>query len=180
MSAEMGRTYLYRTAIGQDSHRYAQSPGEAGARPLKLAGVKLAAEADSSADAPCFCLANSDGDVLFHAVCNAVSGLTAKPVLGRRCDELCRAGQTDSRAYLDLALSELGTLELVHCSCSIEAKRPRLEPSLERLRASLAEALGLPLRSVAITATTGEGLSGMGRGEGIQVLCVLTAREAAL
>lgn len=160
--------YLYRSALGQDSHRFCAA-GEEG-RPLRLAGLVL--------EGPERVAANSDGDVLFHAVTNAVSGLTGVNILGERADALCRAGRTDSRVYLEEALRHLGALELVHLSVSIEAARPKLEPHIGRLRAALAAALGLPLASVGLTATTGEGLSGMGRGEGIQVLCVLSAREA--
>lgn len=160
--------YLYRTGLGQDSHRYANA-GEPGAKPLVLAGIRIEG-------APMW-LANSDGDVLFHAVTNAVSGLTGVNILGKVADELCQQGIEDSRVYLEKALEALGALELVHLSCSIEAKTPKLELHIPTIRQALAEALNLPVSSVGLTATTGEGLSGMGRGEGMQVLCCLTARE---
>lgn len=162
--------YIYRTALGQDSHRY--GTGEEPGGPLLLAGYEVP-------DGP-WIAANSDGDVLYHAVTNALSGLTGHNILGRAADELCSQGVRDSEAYLKLALSYLGALELVHVSCSIEAKRPKLEAHIPAIRARLAAALGLELRAVGLTATTGEGLTGMGRGEGMAALCVLTAREPLL
>ncbi len=158
--------YIYRNAIGQDSHRFAHEGG----KPFLLAGVRIPTELKITA--------NSDGDVLFHAVTNAISGLTAVNILGKRADEMCAAGETDSRAYLEDALSHLGKIELLHLSVSIEALRPKLEKHIPEIRKALAHALRLPLTSVGLTATTGEGLSGMGRGEGLQVFCILTAREA--
>lgn len=159
--------YLYRNAIGQDSHRFALEGG----KPLLLAGVLIPTDLKFSA--------NSDGDVLFHAVTNAISGLTGVNVLGKRADEMCAAGVTDSLAYLEDALSHLGKIELVHLSVSVEALKPRLEKHIPEIRRALANALHLPLTSIGLTATTGEGLSGMGRGEGLQVFCILTARERA-
>lgn len=157
--------YIYRSAIGQDSHRFCKEGG----KELLLAGLPISSEIRIEA--------NSDGDVLFHAVTNAVSGLTGVNILGKKADALCAAGVTDSRVYLEEALKTLGNLELIHLSVSIEALRPKLEAHIPALRKALATALGLPIKSVGLTATTGEGLNGMGKGEGMQVLCILTARE---
>lgn len=174
---------LYRTALGQDSHRFPSSWGTdasdglpiseiSSGEPLRIAGINLPS-------APKL-VANSDGDVVLHAITNAISGITCKNILGRRADTLCRQGVTDSRAYLKLAISdleEMQNLSLVHLSLSIEAKRPKFSPHIDAMRASIADLLGLPSSSIGITATTGEGLSGQGRGEGIAVLCVLTVAE---
>ncbi len=157
--------YIYRTAIGQDSHRYTNEGGQ----PLILAGVLVPTEFRIEA--------NSDGDVLYHALTNAISGLTGVNILGRRSDEMCVAGVTDSRAYLAEALQYLGKIELTHLSVSIEALKPKLEKHIPILKESLSKTLKLPLSSIGLTATTGEGLTGMGRGEGMQVFCVLSARE---
>ncbi|MBO7357375.1 MAG: 2-C-methyl-D-erythritol 2,4-cyclodiphosphate synthase, partial [Lachnospiraceae bacterium] len=60
---------------------------------------------------------------------------------------------------------------------SIECLRPKLLPHIPKMRESLAELLSIPQSSVGITATTGEGLNGFGRGEGIQVLVVMTFKK---
>lgn len=163
---------IYRTALGQDSHRF---PDSNETRPLRIAGIDIATAPKLEA--------NSDGDVVLHAVTNAISGITSKNVIGARADVLCQTGITDSRAYLELALDDfrqLAHFRFVHLSISIEALRPKLSPHIERMRSSLAELLGMEPGSIGITATTGEGLTGQGRGEGISVLCVLTVSESSI
>ena len=153
-----------KCAIGQDSHRFEKEYGKL----CVLAGVTFP-------EVPGFA-ANSDGDVVLHAVTNAVSGLTGVNILGEKADEMCRAGITDSRAYLKEALRFL-TDTPVHLSVSIEGLRPKITPRIPAMRENLAELLGLPLSGVGITATTGEGLTAFGRGEGVSVFCILTAEE---
>lgn len=161
------------SALGQDHHRWfepiqhsARSTKEEG--DLVLAGVRIAGMPKL--------LANSDGDVVLHALCNAISGLSGKNILGFVADELCSQGVTDSRVYVKEALATLGDhYKLTHVSISIEAKKPKLKDYLPLFRRSLAELLGLQAQDVGITATTGEGLTGMGKGEGIGVLCIVSA-----
>ncbi|MEG1686926.1 MAG: 2-C-methyl-D-erythritol 4-phosphate cytidylyltransferase, partial [Angelakisella sp.] len=73
-------------AIGQDSHRTADVPST---HPMILGGVEFA-------EYPAL-QANSDGDVVLHALTNAVSGVTAENVLGARADAICQSGRKDSR-----------------------------------------------------------------------------------
>ena len=82
------------SAIGQDSHRFTDED-----KPLILGGVVFEGCRGM--------LANSDGDVVLHALTNAVSGLTARNILGAPADELCKKGVTDSTEYLKLALADL-------------------------------------------------------------------------
>jgi len=150
-----------KTALGQDSHRFEPAPG----KPLVLGGVAF--------EGCPGLLANSDGDVVLHALTNAVSGITCQNVLGAPADALCRAGVTDSRRYLQAALADLRETP-VHVSFSIECSRPVLAPRIGEMRRSIGALLGLPAGCVGITATSGEGLTACGRGEGVSVLCVLT------
>ncbi|MCD8077958.1 MAG: 2-C-methyl-D-erythritol 2,4-cyclodiphosphate synthase [Lachnospiraceae bacterium] len=154
-----------RVSVGQDSHRFDESELN---KKCILGGVVF----DT---APAFS-ANSDGDVVLHAVTNAVSGITCRNVLGRRADEMCQAGITDSRVYLRTALDDLEEqgFRPVHLSISIEGKRPAISPRVEEMRASIGALMGLPADCVGITATTGEGLTDCGRGLGVSVFCVLT------
>ena len=154
-----------RVSIGQDSHRFAEK--QTGKRCI-LGGVVFET-------APAL-EANSDGDVVLHAVTNAVSGITCRNVLGRRADEMCRAGITDSRAYLETALEDLTErgFRPIHLSITIECLWPAISPKVEEMRTTIGEIMGLPGDCVGITATTGEGLTDFGRGLGIGVFCVLT------
>jgi 2-C-methyl-D-erythritol 2,4-cyclodiphosphate synthase len=160
------RGALCIAAIGQDSHCFEP---EGSAKPLVLGGVTIPG---------CPGLAgNSDADVVLHAITNAVSGLHGIPVLGAISDELCLTkGIRDSRAYLAKSLGLLKKYRLIRVSVSIEAQRPRLALHLSAMRHSIAEACALSEEQVALTVTSGEGLTAFGRGEGIQAFAVVSAR----
>ena len=94
-------------------------------------------------------------------------------VLGPRTKELLAKGITDSRVYLAEGLKDLqGTI--VHLSVSIECRRPRITPMILKMRQSLASLLHTDERNVGITATSGEGLTEAGKGNGIFAFAVLT------
>ncbi|MBP5292482.1 MAG: 2-C-methyl-D-erythritol 2,4-cyclodiphosphate synthase [Lachnospiraceae bacterium] len=157
-----------RVSIGQDSHRFA-ADGTIGK--CILGGAVFE-------DAPPF-LANSDGDVVLHAITNAISGITCRNILGSIADAMCRSGITDSREYLAVAMKDLSRagFEVGNLSITIEGKRPKISPMVEQMRQSISKLLGVGADRIGITATTGEGLTGFGRGEGVSVFCVLTARR---
>lgn len=160
------------TSVGQDHHRFLPEEGQgASTSSIRLAGLDIPFQRKFAA--------NSDGDVVLHALCNAISGLSGLPFLGEKADALCRQGLVDSRLYVQSALQELYVqrpqLRLRHLSVSIEGRQPKLAPHIQAMRASLAQLLDLPLSAVALTATTGEGLTGMGQGEGLAVICLLSA-----
>lgn len=121
---------------------------------------------------------NSDADVILHAVTNAVSGITGVNILGARSDSLClENGVTDSAVYLAESLAELRGWRLSHVSVSVEAARPKLAGHIPAMRESLARLCGLQASDIGITATSGEGLTAFGRGEGIQVFVIATAQQ---
>jgi 2-C-methyl-D-erythritol 2,4-cyclodiphosphate synthase len=153
-----------KTGLGIDSHRFAASETE---RVLMLGGLAFE-------DAPAL-VGNSDADVILHALTDAVSGVTGVTVIGAVADKLCQEGVTDSGAYLKLALESLGAWRLSHVSVALECLRPKMDPKVPALRENIAGLLGLTVSDVCITATTGEGLTGMGRGEGIHASVIVTA-----
>ena len=157
-----------RVSIGQDSHRFKEE-GQGGTCMLGGVAFDTAPALD----------ANSDGDVVLHAVTNAVSGITCRNILGKPADEMCRAGITDSREYLKEGLRDLAAMGMrpAHLSVSIECARPKISPKVEEMRKAIGALLDLSPGSVGITATTGEGLTDFGRGLGISVFCILTAEE---
>lgn len=161
----MTREYIYFQAIGQDSHPFSTDSQ----RPLLLGGFYIPDQRGLSG--------NSDADVLLHALTNALTGLSGEIILGAVADELCREGIKDSRVYVQKAMDSLGEIELLHLSFTIEAKEPKLLPFIPKIRASIAKITNLPLESVCITATSGEGLTSFGRGEGIQAFCLASARK---
>ena len=159
--------YAYISTIGQDSHRFGEPCGDC---TIMLGGVAIPFDRPLSA--------NSDGDVILHAITNAVSGFTGKIILGGIADKLCLEDDIkDSSVYLKKALEYLGSTEIVHCSVTVECLVPKLKPHLEDMRAKIGELLNIPKNSVGITATTGEGLTAFGRGEGIQVFAILSFKK---
>ncbi|MCB1180688.1 MAG: 2-C-methyl-D-erythritol 2,4-cyclodiphosphate synthase [Chlamydiia bacterium] len=155
---------MYRVGIGQDSHRFLP---EASTKPCIIGGVIFD-------DVPGF-MANSDGDVVFHALCNAITSLTGEVILGNVADDLLKkAGITDSRVYLEKALKTLGNQKILHIAFTLEGKRPKFLPYLEEIRTSVAKACGIKMSQVGLTATTGEGLTDFGCGDGVQCFCIVT------
>jgi 2-C-methyl-D-erythritol 2,4-cyclodiphosphate synthase len=152
-----------KTGIGLDSHRFVEGESD---RPFVLGGLVFD-------DAPALS-GNSDADVILHAVADAISGVTGRTVIGAIADKMCKEGITDSKEYLKVALSDLGEWQISHLSIALECLRPKIDPKVPVLRASLAGLLGIEVSDVCITATTGEGLSDYGRGLGIHATAVLT------
>jgi 2-C-methyl-D-erythritol 2,4-cyclodiphosphate synthase len=157
------------SAIGQDSHRFEP---DGSSKPLILGGVTIPNCAGLEG--------NSDADVILHAVTNAISGISGQNILGKISDDLCRNGQTDSRVYLEKAVETLSVdnWKLTHVSISIEAKRPHLSDHIPAIKRSIASMLSLQENDIGLTATTGEGLTAFGRGEGIQALVIVSAARA--
>lgn len=152
-----------RVGLGQDSHRFLNESSE---KKFTIGGIILD-------DAPGLD-ADSDGDVVLHAICNAITSLTGVPILGGIALEMCKSGITDSAEYLKEAVKTLGKSHITHVALSVEAKRPRLEKHIPIIRANVAKLLGLELSQVGMTCTSGDGLTDFGRGEGLQCLCILT------
>ena len=160
---------LFFSAIGQDSHRFEP---DASAKPLILGGVVVPGAPGLEG--------NSDSDVVLHALCNAISGLSGVNILGAHTDKLCKEqGITDSGVYLQDALKTLAGITLAHISISIEARRPHLSGHVNSIRQSIAAKVSLPVARVGLTATSGEGLTAFGRGEGIQAFVIVSAYRSA-
>jgi 2-C-methyl-D-erythritol 2,4-cyclodiphosphate synthase len=155
-----------KIGIGHDSHRFA---GPGAGRPLVLGGLMIEGAPGLEG--------NSDADVVLHALCNAISGVSGRLVLGARTDALCAQGVTDSSVYVLEAVDTLGGYSVTHVSVSLEAKRPKLAPHVDAMRARIASILGLEPADVGVTATSGEGLTAVGRGDGIRAAVVVTAEK---
>lgn len=156
-----------RVGVGQDSHRFL--PGES-AKPCVVAGVIFPDAPGLSAD--------SDGDVVFHAICNAISSLSGVPILGGIARDLChRDGITDSQVYLEEAMKTLGKQMVQHVALTIEGKRPHFQKLVETMRAKVASVMGLQTSQIGLTVTSGDGLTQFGCGEGLQCFCIMTTME---
>ncbi len=151
-----------KVAIGQDSHRIDYEDKE---KPLMIGGIEF--------EEPYSLLGNSDADVVLHAITNAVSGITCKNILGKIADDMCKSEITDSEQYLKEALKYLKE-KILHISISIECLKPKITPKISEMRNNIARILNVKEDNVGITATTGEGLTEFGKGNGISVFACIT------
>lgn len=155
-----------KTGFGQDSHAFDTDNNKS----LILGGLEF--------DHLQGLRGNSDADVVLHSLTNAISSITGQNILGAKADELCQQGITDSAEYLKLALNDLNDWHIEHIAISIECLVPKISPKIEKLKTNIAKLMGTQVSDVGITATTGEGLTAFGRGEGIQVLSIITVSKA--
>ena len=159
--------YAYVSTIGQDSHRFLDEKFDPSDNSIMLGGYPVPFDRQFQA--------NSDGDVILHAITNAISGYTGVNILGGAADVIClEKGIKDSKVYLEEALKYMDGASIVHVSLTIECLRPKLKDHIPSIKKSIAELLNISEKHVGITATTGEGLTGFGRGEGIQVFALLS------
>lgn len=155
---------IFRTGIGQDSHRFLSSDS---AKPCVIGGIIFEDVPGLDAD--------SDGDVVYHALCNAITSLSGVPILGGIAKDLCRKdGITDSQVYLERAIKTLDQQKIIHVALSIEGKRPYFKNKIESMRQKIAQILTLQIDQVGITASSGDGLTDFGCGDGVQCFCVMT------
>ena len=123
-------------------------------------------------------LAHSDGDVVIHALCDAMLGALALGDIGRHFPPSDPQWQgADSRAFLrhcDALLRERGW-RLGNADVTVVCERPKVGPHADAMRTLLAEDLGVHVDAVSIKATTTETLGFTGRGEGIaaHAVCLL-------
>lgn len=129
---------------------------------LMLGGVRVAHDRGV--------VAHSDGDVVIHALCDAMLGALALGDIGRHFppdDPQWKAA--DSRAFLrhcNALVRERGWM-LGNADITVICERPKIGPHAEAMRALLAVDLGVAIDAISVKATTTEKLGFTGRGEGI-------------
>jgi 2-C-methyl-D-erythritol 2,4-cyclodiphosphate synthase len=152
--------------IGVDAHAFDD------AVPLVLGGVHI--------DHPRGLAGHSDGDVLAHALTDALLGAAGLEDIGALFpsdDERWR--NADSLDLLTRAYEQVRQAgwELVNADCVLVGEEPRLAPHRDEMRARLAGALGVGADHVAVRATTTDGLGFTGRGEGLAAQAVALLRR---
>lgn len=162
-------TPLFRTGIGQSSHRFLP---EDSSKPCMLGGVIF--EDVPGLDA------ESDGDVIYHAICNAISSLSGVQILETIAKDLCRKdGITDSQVYTEKALLTLGEQKIVHVAISLEGKKPTFDGKIDLMRKKIGKTLGIRMEQVGITAISSDGLTDFGCGDGVQCFTIITTMQPA-
>ena len=123
-------------------------------------------------------LAHSDGDVVLHALCDAILGACALGDIGRHfppSDPQWKGA--DSRAFVRhcVGVARERGWAIGNADVTVICERPKVLPHAEAMRAAIAEDLGIGVDAVSIKATTTETLGFTGRGEGIaaQAVCLV-------
>lgn len=155
-----------RIGQGYDAHRFAAD------RHLVLGGVTI----------PYYqgLLAHSDGDVLIHALCDALLGAAGLGDIGRHFpDDSPDYAGIDSRVLLRRVREQLAVQDLfpANVDTTIVAQAPKLAPHIDNMRIRIASDLRLDATHVNVKATTTEGMGFAGRGEGIAAYAVVLLRE---
>jgi 2-C-methyl-D-erythritol 2,4-cyclodiphosphate synthase len=134
---------------------------------LTLGGVPIASDFGLRA--------HSDGDVLAHAIGDAVLGALALGDLGKHFPDT----DPEWRGVSSMVLLEVirglvagAGARVINVDATVVAEAPRVSPHVETMRANLARALGIEAERVSVKATTNEKLGAVGRGEGIAAMAV--------
>lgn len=148
-----------RIGIGNDIHRLIEG------RPLILGGVEIPYSKGEEA--------HSDGDVLVHAIIDAILGACAKGDIGRLfppSDE--RYKDADSLQLLKQTVEYAGA-KIINIDSSITLEEPKLRPYIATMRERIAEVLSIDIDRVSIKAKTNEGLDEIGKGNAVSAIAVV-------
>jgi 2-C-methyl-D-erythritol 2,4-cyclodiphosphate synthase len=157
-----------RIGQGYDVH-----PFEAGRR-LVLGGVTLEGETGLAG--------HSDGDVLTHAVIDALLGAAALGDVGGHfpsTDDRWRGADSMEMLKHAVRLVTQAGFRPANVDVTVVAARPRIAPHVVALRQNLAMALRIEIARVSVKATTTDGLGALGRAEGIGAMAVALLEEVA-
>ena len=154
-----------RIGIGMDSHKFSK-----GKKPLMLGGIKISDKDGFDA--------NSDGDVVLHALFNALSTAIGMKSLGFYADKMLKEGITDSKQYLKFITGKTNekNLKIQNVAIMLEGKRPKIDGQIDRIKSSLSKLLGIKSDYIGIAATSGEGLTEFGEGKGMQCIVVISLK----
>jgi len=127
-------------------------------------------------------IAHSDGDVLLHALCDALIGAAGLGDLGQHfpdSDPRWRGAASSELLRATLAAVRAAGFEVVNADLTLLAEAPRLGPHRDAIRAQVAGELGVPRARVNVKATTTERLGFLGRAEGIAAQAAVLLRASA-
>ena len=150
-----------RIGLGRDLHRLVEG------RRFLLAGVELPATRGE--------LGHSDGDVLAHAVCDALLGAAALGDIGELfppSDAKWKDANSMELLRTVFSMVRQAGWRLVNLDCVICCEEPKVLPYRDSIRASLAQALDVSADCVFVKGKTGERLGPVGLGEAVEALAV--------
>ena len=152
-----------RVGHGFDVHRF--TPGDY----VVIGGVKIPFVKGIEA--------HSDGDVVIHALCDALLGACALGDIGKHFpDSDPQFKSRDSRFFLKSVAKLIydNGYELINLDCTVVCEKPKISPYISVMRENLASDLNVSLEQVSVKATTTELLGFTGRGEGVAAFAVVS------
>jgi 2-C-methyl-D-erythritol 2,4-cyclodiphosphate synthase/2-C-methyl-D-erythritol 4-phosphate cytidylyltransferase/2-C-methyl-D-erythritol 2,4-cyclodiphosphate synthase len=152
---------MLKTGLGQDLHRLVKG------RRFLLGGIELPSKRGE--------LGHSDGDVLAHAVCDAILGAAALGDIGSQFPPSDPTWKdADSMVLLRsvFGMVKKAGWRLVNLDCVICCEKPKVLPFRDSIRKSLAQALEVSVDRIFIKGKTGEGLGPVGKGKAVEALAV--------
>jgi 2-C-methyl-D-erythritol 2,4-cyclodiphosphate synthase len=150
-----------RIGIGYDVHRLVEG------RQLFLGGIEIPFDKGL--------LGHSDGDVLIHAICDAILGAISEGDIGVHfpdSDESIKGIESVKILAYTRELATKKGYEIVNIDAVVIAEEPKVSPYREKIKVRLSEILGIDITSVSVKGKTTEGLGFTGRKEGIAVQAV--------
>jgi 2-C-methyl-D-erythritol 2,4-cyclodiphosphate synthase len=156
----------YRVGLGVDAHAFEEGVD------LVLGGVRF--------DSPRGLAGHSDGDVIAHAMIDAVLGAAGLGDIGALFPSTDSSlSGVSSLTLLDRAMEVVRDegWELVNADCILVGEEPRIAQRRDEMRAALAQAAGADVRQVTVRATTTDGLGFAGRAEGLAAQAVALLRR---
>lgn len=152
-----------RIGLGEDSHRFTEKfiPEKL----IVLGGITFP-ESQLSFEA------NSDGDVILHALCNALLSSIGEKTFDPIAAPLCKSGITDSSIYLQETLKLITknrpNFRIKNIIISLECIKPKIAKSHDLITKNIAKLLNINISQIGLTYTTGENLTDFGKGLGIR------------
>ncbi len=155
-----------RIGIGYDSHRLVEG------KRLIIGGVDIPFEKGL--------LGHSDGDVLCHAIIDAIIGAMGEGDIGKHfpdSDNRCKDASSIMFLKHIVELSKSKGFEILWIDSIIITEIPKIAPHIDAMKSAISQA-GIPPEFINIKAKTNEGMGFVGRGEGIAVQAVCLLRQA--
>ena len=159
---------MLRIGHGFDAHRLVEG------RALILGGIRIPFDRGP--------LGHSDGDVLAHALSDALLGAAALGDLGTRfpaTEERWKDADSMELLAKCVAVVRDAGFTIVNADATIVAQRPRLSPFIDAMRARVAASLGIDLGAVSVKAKTSDGMGYTGDGSGLAVYAVASLSPAS-
>jgi 2-C-methyl-D-erythritol 2,4-cyclodiphosphate synthase len=161
-----------RIGHGWDLHRLEPIAPIGIGRPMVIGGVRID-DAGGGGKGP---VAHSDGDVLLHAVTDAILGAMAMPDIGQMFpDKSPRNEGRASSEFLAAAVAKAARAGYVvgNMDCTVICERPKIGPVKAQIRQNLARLLGVPLDRVNVKGKTHERVDAVGEGRAIEAHAVV-------